>query len=123
MTALEHNRSNLSQQLTETKEAAAASINELERKLSSLTVEQSTICAALEKLVDRQEMEMKEDEARNEQARLLADEKAKAAAREEERYFAALWIQLRWKAYLKRQLVKQATAKSKKKGGKKKSTK
>eukprot|EP00956_Cyclotella_meneghiniana_P012263 scaffold17433_cov52-Cyclotella_meneghiniana.AAC.1 len=84
LTALEHNRSNLSQQLTETKDATAASMNELERKLSSLTIEQSTICAALEKLVERQDMEMKEEEVRKEHARILADEKAKAAAREEE---------------------------------------
>ena len=123
MIALESKRTDLSQQLKETQEVDAASINEIERKLDILKIEQSTICAALEKLTERQEIEMKEEEVRNEHARLLADEKAKLASREEERHLAALWIQLRWKAFLKRQTVKQATAKGKKKGGKKKSTK
>lgn len=123
MIALESKRTDLSQRLEETQEADAASIDELERKLDILKIEQSTICAALEKLTERQEIEMKEEEVQNEHASLLANEKAKAATRESDRYFAALWIQLRWKAFIKRQTVKQATAKGKKKGGKKKSTK
>lgn len=39
-------------------------------------------------------------------------------AREEEEYFAALWIQLRWKAYMKRKAMKDSKKKGKK-GGKK----
>ncbi|EJK59324.1 hypothetical protein THAOC_20469 [Thalassiosira oceanica] len=44
-------------------------------------------------------------------------------AREEKEHFAALWIQLRWKAHLKRVASKQSKQKKKKKGGKKKGSK
>ena len=43
-------------------------------------------------------------------------------AREEEEYFAALWIKLRWKAYIKRKAMKDSKKKGKK-GGKKKGKK
>ena len=38
---------------------------------------------------------------------------------EEKQFFAALWIQLRYKAYLKRKALKSSKGKKGKKGGKK----
>ena len=47
-----------------------------------------------------------------EEQRLKRDQEKKDS--EEKQYFAALWIQLRWKAYLKRKALKDSKKKGKK---------
>ena len=120
LVALDKYKRNISQQITAARDQSTSFICDLDTKLSELKNEHADHNSALEKLEERKDREMEEDEERANQERLRLEEKARVAAREEHEHFAALWIQLRWKAHMKRQLIKQASSKGKKKGKKSK---
>ena len=95
---------------------------EAEAALSDLQRRKADNCSVLSGLEERWEAEQRELAAlRLEEERRLASLEEERA-REEKEYFAALWIQLRWRAFLKRSRVasKKGTKKKKKKGDKKK---
>ena len=95
---------------------------EAEAALSDLQRRKADNCSVLWGLEERWEAEQRELAAlRLEEERRLASLEEERA-REEKEYFAALWIQLRWRAFLKRSRVasKKGTKKKKKKGDKKK---
>ena len=86
--------------------------------LADLQRRKADNCSVLSGLEERWEAGQRELAAlRHEEERRLAAIEAERA-REEKEYFAALWIQLRWKAHLKR--VASSKQSKKKKGGKKK---
>ena len=110
---------------------------ELEQKLANMTNDNSSSMLAIESTLSR----LKEEQAENydillqlekrlseeqQQEKILKEMEEQRLKRdqekednEEKQYFAALWIQLRWKAYLKRKALKQSKSKKGKKGGKK----
>lgn len=120
MIALENHRALLARQLKVARDETVVAISDLEAQLSELKQEQSDVGSVLETLEQRLCDERTKNKEIQEVERLHAEKKAEAKAREEKEHFAALWIQLRWKAYLRRQSKKAAT-KGKKKDGKKKS--
>jgi metal-dependent hydrolase (beta-lactamase superfamily II) len=121
--ALENNRADLSQQLEATKHKTTVAMKQLEVRFDELQLEHADHSAALDYLRQRQSVEAKKVEAAKAQEMLRAEKKAQIKAREEKEHYAALWIQLRWKAHVRRQLQKLAASKGKKKGGKKKGKK
>ena len=97
-----------------------AEMEKTELELRMLTEEYSKNKCILDQLEERLKDE-KEEEKRLEQEKMtLLEEEANVKALEEKQHFAALWIQLRWKRFKKRQLLKP---KKKSKGGKKKKKK
>ena len=116
MNALSNEVSDLEQQLSNMTSSHAAELSSLESTLTKLQEEQAANSVVLAELEERMTAEKEEERLQqiDVDKRLLEIKEMKAI--EEKEYFAALWIQLRWKAYLKRKALKQ----SKKKGGKKK---
>ena len=120
MTALEAEIAELRKKKADVLSKNTAEMEKTELELRMLTEEYSKNKCVLDQLEQRLKDE-KEEEKRLEQekmARLEEDTNVKAI--EEKQHFAALWIQLRWKRFKKRQLLKP---KKKSKGGKKKSKK
>lgn len=93
-----------------------------ESVLDRLREDQLEHAAALKMLETRWTDEQEQIRLRKEAEELQRKEAAMARYIEEQEYFSALWIQLRWKAYLKRKSMKQSSAMGKKgpKKGKKK---
>lgn len=122
MSALQSEKAELEQTIANTAKEIASLSKETEATLEWLEQEQAENNQVLQKLEQR--LAEEEEEARllglDEEKRLQKIEAEKA--REEIEYFAALWIQLRWKAYLKRKASKQSSKgkKGSKKGKKKK---
>ena len=120
MQALQNEVQDLESKLSNMANTNTAAMNELESTLARLNKEQTENFAELQKLEKRLTEE-------NEVERLQQIEQAKRdqeweekKALEEREYYAALWIQLRWKAYLKRKALKDLKKKGKKaKKGKK----
>ena len=119
MQALQKEVNDLQSKLSITTNTNAAAMNELESTLAKLNEEQTAGFAVLQHL-EKRLTEEKEAERllQNEQAKRDQEWEEKKAL-EERQYYAALWIQLRWKAYLTRKALKD----SKKKKGKKVSKK
>jgi hypothetical protein len=122
MAALLETQSELSQQLKDITNTTASTINEIDTRLAKLKLEQADHETALEKLEELEKEEIKEKERQADDERLRLKINAEIKAQEEKEYFAALLIQFRWKAHMKRQLLKVSTKgkKGKAKGGKKK---
>lgn len=117
--AFEAEKTELELKLAEQAKSNATSMQETESTLEKLKEEQTENAAALQKLEERLAEEQEEARLLQEQdAKRLQEWEAKRALEEKE-HFAALWIQLRWKAYLKRKALKGSKGKKGKKGKKK----
>ena len=92
-------------------------MQDIEKILSNLHQEQSNITAVLHQLAIRVAKEEEEETAHAELERTRLYELEVEKAMDEREYFAALWIQLRWKAYCKRRTWKHYNQKRSKKGG------
>mmetsp|Transcript_27047 Transcript_27047/g.57725 ORF Transcript_27047/g.57725 Transcript_27047/m.57725 type:complete len:375 (-) Transcript_27047:1656-2780(-) len=80
--------------------------------------EHELVLSGLERRWDDEQKQARRNSEDNELKRQLELKKREV---EEQEYFASLWIQLRWKAYLKRKSLKKISSKAKgKKKGKKK---
>ena len=117
MSTLESEKAELEQTLSDMAKGRASSKEDMEFTLQKLKHEQAENHEVLQMLEERL-AEGKQE------ARLLQLEEEKRhqefeeeKAMEEKEYFAALWIQLQWKAYLKRKASKQSS--KGKKGSKK----
>ena len=120
LATLEHDEINIAQRIAAARDKATSSACVLDAKLSELNIEHADHNSALGELEQRKDAETKEEDEMAVRERLRLEDKARLAAREEHEHFAALWIQLRWKAHVKRQLLKQASSKVRKKGKKSK---
>jgi hypothetical protein len=101
----------------------AHEMEEIESTLRRITEDYLTNNAILKALEQRLELELAEQKKLEEKKQEILQEEADSKALEEKQHFAALWIQLRWQAYQKRQLLKKQKKKDKgkkKKGGSKK---
>lgn len=101
----------------------AHEMEEIESTLRRITEDYLTNNALLKALEQRLELELAEQKKLEEKKQEILQEEADSNALEEKQHFAALWIQLRWQAYQKRQLLKKQKKKDKgkkKKGGSKK---
>jgi len=116
MKALSNGVSEVEQQLSNMTSSHAAELSELESTLAKLKEEQAVNSTVLAELEKRMASKKEEERLLQIEADKRLQEMKEKKLIEEKEYFAALWIQLRWKAYLKRKALKQ----SKKKGGKKK---
>ncbi|KAL9189010.1 hypothetical protein ACHAXT_011500 [Thalassiosira profunda] len=119
--AFEAERTELEQKLAALASSNATAMQETESALETLKEEQAANFAVLQKLEERlaEEAEGARVLQAQEEKRLKEIEERRLA--EEKEYFAALWIQLRWKAFLKRKALKGSKKKGKKgKKGKKK---
>ena len=114
--ALSSEVSELEQNLANKQSVYAAELSNLESTLTKLKEEQVANSVVLAELEERMTAEKEEERLQQIEADKRLQEMKEKKAIEEKEHFAALWIQLRWKAYLKRKALKQ----SKKKGGKKK---
>ncbi len=89
--------------------------------LEQVKQEQNEHKVALNELERRWDNEQEQTRIDIENKELKRQRESKAREFEEREYFASLWIQLRWKAYLKRKALKKTSTKAKgKKKGKKK---
>lgn len=103
----------------ETKTSSEMALTESELQL--LTEEYSNNKVFLEKLEERLRVEEAEQRKIDEQEAIRLQEEANVNKLREKQHYAALWIQLRWKAFMKRKLLnqqKKGKGKGKKKGGK-----
>eukprot|EP01082_Thalassiosira_pseudonana_P007971 g6397.t1 g6397 contig23:361666-362607(+) len=112
---IEMEKTSLEQKLNNTNIANSESMSQVQTALNNLQAEQSVNEAVLLTLEQRKEEELEEEKRAKTEELIRIQEVAAKKASEEKKHFAALWIQLRWKAHLKRQLAKQKSAK---KGGK-----
>jgi len=120
LTALQDKQTELSKRLEDVTSRATLSINDIESRLTQLKLDQAHHNSSLQELEERWKDEVREEETSVELAKLLVQKKAEIRKQEENENFAALWIQLRWKAYCRRQLLKTHSVKGKKgKGGRK----
>ncbi len=120
ISSLRNEQSALEERLAHLIQYNSTSMQDIEKTLYNLHQEQSNITAVLHQLALRvaKEEEEKTIHAEMERTRLYELEVEKAM--DEREYFAALWIQLRWKAYCKRRTLKhhnQKIDKKIKKGG------
>lgn len=104
------------------KKADALSKNKIELEkteleLQTLTEEYTKNKIVLDQLEERLRVEQLEQEEVKQQGAARLEEEVNAKAIEETKHYAALWIQLRWKTFMKRSTKGK---KSKKKGAKKK---
>ena len=120
MNALDADGRRLKEQMAAMIHTHAESTAEAGAALADLRRRKTDNCSVLSGLEERWEAEQREVAVlRLEEERRQAATEAERA-REEKEYFAALWIQLRWKAHLKRVASSKQSKKKKKKGGKKK---
>lgn len=113
---IEMEKTSLEQKLNNTNIANSESMSQVQTALNNLQAEQSVNEAVLLMLEQRKEKELEEEKRAKTEELIRIQEVAAKKASEEKKHFAALWIQLRWKAHVKRQLAKQKSAK---KGGNK----
>ncbi|KAL3769245.1 hypothetical protein ACHAWU_006999 [Discostella pseudostelligera] len=113
---LQHEQLVLEQRLADVIQYNTTSMHDIETTLFNLHNEQSNITVVLQQFAIRVAKEQEEEKvlAELERARLAELEYEKSI--DEKEYFAALWIQLRWKAYCKRKAMKQKSNKKSKKG-------
>jgi len=112
----------LQQKKTDVLSKNTTEMEETELELRKLTEEYSKNKSVLDQLEQRLQLEKIEQKQLEQKENARLEEEANTKVLEEKKHYAALWIQLRWKSFKKRQLLKLAT-KSKKKGGKKKKKK
>ncbi|KAL7435937.1 hypothetical protein ACHAXH_005017 [Discostella pseudostelligera] len=106
----------LEQRLADMIQYNTTSMHDVETILSNLHHEQSNITVVLQQLAIRVAEEEEEEKAHAELERARLAELEYEKSIDEKEYFAALWIQLRWKAYCKRKAMKQKNEKKSKKG-------
>ncbi|KAL7540533.1 hypothetical protein ACHAXR_012234 [Thalassiosira sp. AJA248-18] len=120
--AFQAEKMNLEQKLAGMAKDNSSSIHAITSTLEQLQEEHAENYAVLQQLEKRLADEKEEEMlCKQEEDKRLQEAEAKNAM-EEKMYYAALWIQLRWKAYLKRKALKQSSKgkKGKKKGKKSK---
>ena len=117
--ALQAEKMELEQKLSDLAKNNASSIQDAGYALAKLKEEQSENSAMLvqleKRLADDQEDERLSKKGEHKRLQEVLEKKSM----EEKEYYAALWIQLRWKAYLKRKALKQSSKGKKGKKGKK----
>ena len=116
MQALQKEVNDLQSKLSITTNTNAAAMNELESTLAKLNEEQTAGFAVLQQLEKRLTEEKEAERSQQTEQAKRDQEWEEKKALEERQYYAALWIQLRWKAYLTRKALKDS--KKKKKGKK-----
>ena len=122
VSSLESNILELQQKKSDVLSKNTTEMEETELELRKLTEEYSKNKCVLDQLDQRLQLEKIEQKQLEQKENTRLEEEANTKVLEEKKHYAALWIQLRWKSFKKRQLLKLAT-KSKKKGGKKKKKK
>jgi hypothetical protein len=122
VSSLESEVLELQQKKTDVLSKNTTEMEETELELRKLTEEYSKNKSVLDQLEQRLQLEKIEQKQLEQKENARLEEEANTKVLEEKKHYAALWIQLRWKSFKKRQLLKLAT-KSKKKGGKKKKKK
>lgn len=121
VTSLEREIQELHQKKTHALSKNAIEMEETELELQKLTDEYEKNKVVLDQLEQRLKVEKEEEKQLERQEMIRLEEEANDKAKEEKKHFAALWIQLRWKRFKKRQLLKpKGKGKKGKKGGKKK---
>ena len=99
----------------------SAEMAKTESELQRLTDEYTKNKVVLDQLEQRLELEQKEEAKLKEEEAKRVEEEANAKALQEKQHYAALWIQLQYKRFRKRQALKQQKKKGKgKKNSKKK---
>ena len=122
MSALQSEKQDLEQELAGQLIANNFASSELESTFTKLKGEQAANHDILSQLEVRLTNEKERDRLLQLEDEIRIQKLKDMKAREEEEYFAALWIKLRWKAYIKRKAMKDSKKKGKK-GGKKKGKK
>mmetsp|Transcript_15120 Transcript_15120/g.24587 ORF Transcript_15120/g.24587 Transcript_15120/m.24587 type:complete len:378 (-) Transcript_15120:1116-2249(-) len=117
--ALQAEKMELEQKLADMAKNNASSIQDAESALAKLKEEQSENSVMLLQLEKRLADEQEEGRLRKEEEDKRLQEVLEKKSMEEKEYYAALWIQLRWKTYLKRKALKQSSKGKKGKKGKK----
>lgn len=115
---LQSEQSALEERLADMIACNATIMHDIEMTLSNLHHEQSNITDVLHALAIRVAEEREVEKALAELERTRHQELEREKAMEEREYFAALWIQLRWKAYCKRRISALKQSKSEKKSKK-----
>ena len=115
---LQSEQSALEERLADMIACNATIMHDIEMTLSNLHREQSNITDVLHALAIRVAEEREVEKALAELERTRHQELEREKAIEEREYFAALWIQLRWKAYCKRRISALKQSKSEKKSKK-----
>lgn len=95
----------LEERLADVTNYNSTSMQDIEMTFSNLQQEQSNITVLLHGLAPRVAKEEEEEKTIAEKERNHLHELEAERAMDEREYFAALWIQLRWKAYCKRKAI------------------
>ncbi|KAL7481250.1 hypothetical protein ACHAW6_006925, partial [Cyclotella cf. meneghiniana] len=114
LTVLQDKQKALFKRLEDITSRDALSIDDIESRLTQLKMDHANRKSLLQELEERWKDEAREEETRVEIAKLLIQKKDEVRKQEGKEYFAALWIQLRWKTYRRRQLLKIHSVKGKK---------
>ena len=117
VSALEGEKIALEKRLADMVAYHTASVKDIQSALEKLNDERYTTLAVLRGLEKRLAEELEEEKLEQEREEGRQRDIAKKKSIEEREYFAALWIQLRWKAYLRRKASRQGS--QGKKGSKK----
>ena len=118
MSKLKTEEVKLEQTLADMTKDNAASMQAIETSLSKLKAEQAENYVVLQELEQRLADEKHQQELDEEERDKRLQRDIEQKKHEEEVYFAALWIHLSWKRYLKRKALKQSSKKGKGKKGK-----
>ena len=119
--ALESERKELERRILADHTRGNDKIQNQQAELAKLRGKRSDNSALLQKLEKRLSDEHDEERRASEEEKKRLDDITARQKTEETEHFAALWIQLRWKAHLKRSALKKSSkGKKGKKGGKKK---
>eukprot|EP00574_Skeletonema_japonicum_P009126 CAMPEP_0201718002 /NCGR_PEP_ID=MMETSP0593-20130828/3607_1 /ASSEMBLY_ACC=CAM_ASM_000672 /TAXON_ID=267983 /ORGANISM="Skeletonema japonicum, Strain CCMP2506" /LENGTH=235 /DNA_ID=CAMNT_0048208181 /DNA_START=48 /DNA_END=755 /DNA_ORIENTATION=+ len=123
MEELESEIKDLHQEKADVLNKNTTEMEETELELQKLTDDYSKNKVVLDKLEQRLKAEKEKQNQLEQRETTRLEEEANAQALEEKKHYAALWIQLRWKRFKKRQLLKPKGKGKKGKGGKKKKKK
>ena len=105
---LENEIQELKQKKVDMETKTSAEMAMTESGLQLLTEEYSNNKAVLEKLEERDAHEEAEQRQIEEAEQRKIEEEANANALREKQHYAALWIQLRWKAFMKRMKIQNS---------------
>jgi hypothetical protein len=109
VSALEGERIALEERLADMVADHTASMKDIQSALEKMDDERSTNRAVLRGLEKRLAEEREEEKLEREKAEGRQRDLEEKKSMEEREYFAALWIQLRWKAYLRRKASRQGS--------------
>ena len=118
MSKLKTEEVKLEQTLADMTKDNAASVQAIETSSSKLKAEQAENYVILQELEQRLADEKPPEELDEKEREKHLRKDVEKKRHEEIVYFAALWIQLGWKRYLKRKALKQSSKKGKGKKGK-----